>query len=75
MPCEKRPRSNSEADPYWRHIETTTIPISQDLRELIRADLKQYWYFKRFEKSRQRVKANWNTDDTQLVLLEMKPEQ
>ena len=70
MPPEKRPRSDSEADRYWRHIETTTIPISQNLRELIKADLKQYWYFQRLEKSRQRLKANWNTDDTQLVVLE-----
>ena len=52
MPCEKRPRSDSEADWYWRHIETTTIPISQDLRELIRADLKQYWYLTRLQESR-----------------------
>lgn len=70
MPYEKRPRSDSEADRYWRHIQTTTIPISQDLRELIRADLKQYWYFKRLEYFRQLVKVNWNYDDTQRVLLE-----
>ena len=70
MPCEKRLRSDSKADRYWRQIETTTIPISQNLRELIRADLKKYWYFKRLENSRWRVKVNWNTDDTQLVLFE-----
>ena len=70
MPCEKRPRSDSEADWNWRNIETTTIPISQDLRELIRADLKQYWYFARLLKFRHLVRVNWNTDDTQRVLLE-----
>ena len=70
MPCEKRPRSDSEAQQYWSHIETTTIPISQDLRELIRADLKKYWHFTRLEASRWRVKTNWNTDDTHRVVLE-----
>ena len=42
----------------------------QDLRELIRADLKQYWYFARLLKFRQLVRVNWNIDDTQRVLLE-----
>ena len=70
MACKKRPRSNSEAHRYWWDVETTTIPISQDLRELIRQDLKNLWYFERLAKVRQLVKVNWNTDDTQRVLLE-----
>ena len=70
MPYEKRPRSDSEAHRYWWHVETTTIPISHELRELIRADLKQLWYFERLAEVRQLVKVNWNTDDTQRVLLE-----
>ena len=70
MPCETRPRSDSEADRYWRHIETTTIPISQNLRELIRADLQQDWHFSRLETFRLHLRVNWKTDDDNLVLLE-----
>ncbi|KAL9609792.1 MAG: hypothetical protein Q9167_005470 [Letrouitia subvulpina] len=69
MPCERRPRSDSEADLYWKNIETTTVPISQDLQELIRADLKKLWYWERLEKSRWKVKVNWYTDDTHRVVL------
>ena len=70
MLCAKRPRSDSEAHQYWSHIETTTIPISPALRELIRADLKEYWHLTRLEAFRWRTKTNWNTDDTQRVVLE-----
>lgn len=61
MLCGKRPRSDSEADLYWKNIETTTIPISKDLQELITADLKELWHWERLEKSRLEVKVNWNT--------------
>lgn len=80
MPCEKRPRSDSRADLYWRNLKTTTIPISQGLQELIRADLKKVWHWERLENSRVEVKVNWHTYDANMVVLQheielVKPKQ
>ena len=68
MRCEKRPRSEREIREYWKNIETT-IPLSPDLRELTRADLRDHWHYERLEISRREVKTNWSTDDTYRLIL------
>ncbi|KAL9631021.1 MAG: hypothetical protein Q9164_006116 [Protoblastenia rupestris] len=61
-------RSDREALSYWRDVFTSE-PISKELRELIREDLRKKWHFSRLENFRWRVKVNWGTVDDQLVLL------
>ena len=61
-------RSDREAHSYWRDVFTSE-PISEELRELIREDLRKKWHCSRLENFRWRVKMNWGTVDDQLVLL------
>lgn len=61
-------RSDREAHFYWRDVFTPE-PISEELRELIREDLRKKWRCKRLDNFRGRVKRNWGTVDSELVLL------
>lgn len=61
-------RSDREAHFYWRDVFTPE-PISEELRELIREDLRKKWHYSRLENFRWRVQTNWGTIDDQLVLL------
>ena len=61
-------RSDREALLYWRHVLAPEW-ISDELRELIREDLRKQWHLSRLEKFRWRVKVIWGTVDDQLMLL------
>ncbi|KAL8734559.1 MAG: hypothetical protein Q9166_001459 [cf. Caloplaca sp. 2 TL-2023] len=61
-------RSNLETDEYWIS-NITEEPVSDDLKELIRADLEKTWHFRRDEEHRWNTKITWVRTDSNKILL------
>ncbi|KAK2803297.1 hypothetical protein FQN51_003715 [Onygenales sp. PD_10] len=51
-------RTPYEIDKYWSSV-VTEEPISKEMRELVRADLREAWHYHRDINFRQNVKHNW----------------
>jgi hypothetical protein len=67
--AERVRRSGREIDEYWCSV-VTEEPVSDDLKTLIRADLKKAWHFWRDMKHREDTKMRWATLDSERILLE-----
>ena len=61
-------RTEEEVDRYW-HAFVTQEPLSDDMKALIRADLKKMWYFERFESFRDQLRVGWTTVDGERMIL------
>ena len=62
-------RTSGEADLYWRAV-VIQEPVSDDMKALIRADLKKAWYFARVENFRYELKTRWETTDSYRMVLD-----
>jgi hypothetical protein len=62
-------RSDREIYEYWKST-VTKEPISEDLKALLRADLKKKWHFERNANLRQNMRIEWATVDDYKILLE-----
>lgn len=62
-------RSNHEIDRYWCSV-VTKEPISDDLKILVRADLKKAWHFQRDQTFRENTERRWATTDEYRIVLE-----
>ena len=62
-------RTSEEADLYWRAV-VIQEPVSDEMKALIRADLKKAWYFARVEKFRFDLKTRWETTDSYRMVLD-----
>ena len=72
--CEKTiasSRSLDEAWDYWKN-HVTPEPISNELREMIRLDLRKKWYATRLQNFRFWTYTNWTRVDTEKILLDSK---
>lgn len=61
-------RSEHEVYEYWRSV-VTKEPISDDLKELVRADLQKRWHWQRNDTFRQVMRIYWATLDSYLIVL------
>lgn len=61
-------RSFQDAREYWRCF-VTPEPISNDLREMIRLDLRKQWYASRLNAFRFWTLTNWTRVDSEKILL------
>src|SRR5204862_607444 len=59
---ERVHRSDREIDEYWGSV-VTEEPVSDDLKVLIRADLKKAWHFQRDLEFRENTKMRWAAPD------------
>ncbi|KAF7508671.1 hypothetical protein GJ744_009063 [Endocarpon pusillum] len=55
-------RSDREIDKYWSSV-VMEEPVSDDLKALVRTDLKKAWHFRRDMEFRQNTKTRWATID------------
>ena len=62
-------RTSGKADLYWRAV-VIQEPISDDMKALVRADLKKAWYFARVENFRYELKTRWETTDSYRMVLD-----
>jgi hypothetical protein len=67
--AERVRRSDHEIDEYWGSV-VTEEPVSDDLKILIRADLKKAWHFLRDLEFRENTKMRWATTDYFRISLE-----
>ncbi|PGH02092.1 hypothetical protein AJ79_07729 [Helicocarpus griseus UAMH5409] len=65
---QKTHRSPYEIDKYWSSV-VTQEPVSNELREMVRADLREARHIYREDKFRELLKHNWATVDCMKVLL------
>lgn len=61
-------RTDEEIDKYWRAF-VTQEPVSDEMKALIRAELKEVWYFYRVDRFRDDLKKRWETTDCYRVVL------
>ena len=64
----QRDRSFEDAWEYWSCF-VTPEPISDDLRETIRLDLRKQWYSIRLQEFRIRTRINWGNIDSGKIVL------
>lgn len=62
-------RSDREINEYWGSV-VMEEPVSDDLKALVRADLKKAWHFRRDMEFRENMKTRWATTDYFRLLLE-----
>ena len=62
-------RSDREIDKYWGSV-VIKEPVSDDLKALVRADLKKAWHFRRDMEFRENMETRWATTDYFRILLE-----
>lgn len=67
--AERVRRSDREIDEYWSSV-VTEEPVSDDLKALVRADLKEAWHFWREIPFRREAKITWTTTDYPRIVLE-----
>jgi hypothetical protein len=67
--AERVRRSDREIDEYWSSV-VMEEPVSDDLKVLVRADLKKAWHFFRNVEFRENTKARWATTDYFRIFLE-----
>lgn len=67
--AERVRRSDREIDEYWGSV-VMEEPVSDDLKVLVRADLKKDWHFWRDMKVRAETKIRWAATDYFKILLE-----
>jgi hypothetical protein len=67
--AERVCRSDREIDEYWSSV-VVEEPVSDDLKVLVRADLKKAWHFRREMEFRENTKTRWATTDYFRITLE-----
>jgi hypothetical protein len=67
--AERVRRSDREINEYWVSV-VMEEPVSDDLKALVRADLKKAWHFRRDMEFRENTKTRWATTDYFRILLE-----
>lgn len=61
-------RTDEEIDTYWS-AAVIQEPVSDEMKALIRADLKKVWYFSRVANFRNELKTRWETTDYYRMVL------
>ncbi|KAF2187981.1 hypothetical protein K469DRAFT_704263 [Zopfia rhizophila CBS 207.26] len=67
--AERIRRSDREIDKYWGSV-VVEEPVADDLKVLVRADLKRAWYIQRDMEFRERMTIRWASTDYFRILLE-----
>lgn len=62
-------RSDEEIDRHWDSV-VTQYPVSNELKSLVRADLKKVWYFLRVDNFREETRIRWATTDRYRIRLD-----
>jgi len=62
-------RSDEEIDRHWASV-VTQYPVSNELKSLVRADLKKEWHFLRVVNFRQETRIRWATTDRYRIRLD-----
>jgi hypothetical protein len=61
-------RSDREVDQYWLSV-VTEEPVPNDLKILVRENLKKLWHFKSEETFREDLRVRWATTDHYRLIL------
>ena len=61
-------RTDEDIDTHWSSV-VTQEPVSDEVKALIRADLKRVWYFRRVGTFRDELKTRWETTDFDRMVL------
>jgi hypothetical protein len=61
--------SDEETDRHWASV-VTQYPVSNELKSLVRADLKKAWHFLRVDSFRQETRIRWATTDRYRIHLD-----
>jgi hypothetical protein len=62
-------RSDEEIDRHWDSV-VTQYPVSNELKSLVRADLKKVWHFLRVDNFREETRIRWATTDRYRIRLD-----
>ncbi|KAL8725069.1 MAG: hypothetical protein Q9181_006554 [Wetmoreana brouardii] len=62
-------RRENEINQFWRSV-VTEEPISDDLKTLVRADLKESWHFHRVNEFHGWIRLDWGGTDSGRLILE-----
>ncbi|KAE8441225.1 hypothetical protein EG329_005625 [Mollisiaceae sp. DMI_Dod_QoI] len=62
-------RSDEEIDRHWDSV-VTQYPVSNELKSLVRADLKKAWHFLRVDNFREETRIRWATTDRYRIRLD-----
>ncbi|KAL8704952.1 MAG: hypothetical protein Q9201_001898 [Fulgogasparrea decipioides] len=62
-------RTENEINQFWRSVATEE-PIAEDLKTLVRADLKEKWHFERINVFHAWIRLDWGGTDSDRLILE-----